>query len=129
MSNWLNIKEKINSLLGSKEVELGDEYVELEADIKSQEAKVLVKPFTISSYDDISEILTSIREGRTISLLNIAPIKDKDITELKRVVEKLKKTLEVNEGDIAGFGENWLIVTPSFAKVWRGVEKTEIETE
>ena len=125
-TTWSGIKEKLNSMFSTgREVELGDEYVELEADVKNQEANVLVKPFTVSSYDDVGEILTSIREGRTIALLNIAPIKDKDITELKRVIEKLKKTIEVNEGDIAGFGENWLIVTPSFAKVWRGIKQSE----
>jgi SepF-like predicted cell division protein (DUF552 family) len=38
---------------------------------------------------------------------------------LKRAIDKIKKTVEANEGDIAGFGENFLVVTPSFAKVWR----------
>jgi len=46
-------------------------------------------------------------------------LKEKDVSELKRAIDKLKKTIEANEGDIAGFGENWLIATPSFAKVWR----------
>ena len=32
-----------------------------------------------------------------------------------------KKTVEANDGDIAGFGENWLVVTPSFARVDRGL--------
>jgi SepF-like predicted cell division protein (DUF552 family) len=55
----------------------------------------------------------------TISILNIEPLKDKDLAELKRAIDKIKKTVEANEGDIAGFGENFLVVTPNFARVWR----------
>lgn len=126
---WFDIKRKFSSLISGKdEVEMGEEYVELEADLKDAKAKVYVRPFTLEKYDDIKGVLDAIREGYTIALLNIAPLKDKDLTELKRAIDKVKKTVEANEGDIAGFGENWLIVTPSFAKVWRGKEEKE-ETE
>jgi SepF-like predicted cell division protein (DUF552 family) len=118
---WTNIKDKLGSMISSKDsdIELGEDYVELETDLKDSKAKVVVKPFTISKYEDIREVLSAIREGYTISIVNIAPLKEKDITELKRAIDKVKKTIDANEGDIAGFGENWLIVTPSFAKVWR----------
>jgi SepF-like predicted cell division protein (DUF552 family) len=101
------------------DVELGEDYVELEADIKDQKAKVLVRPFTLEKFDDIKEVINAVREGFTIAILNIEPLKDKDLAELKRAIDKIKKTVEANEGDIAGFGENFLVVTPSFAKVWR----------
>ncbi|HKZ49684.1 MAG TPA: cell division protein SepF [Candidatus Nanoarchaeia archaeon] len=108
------------------EVELGEDYVELEADIKDQKSKVLVRPFTLVKFEDIKDVLLAIREGMTISILNIEPLKDKDLAELKRAIDKIKKTVEANEGDIAGFGENFLVVTPSFAKVWRaGMEQPQ----
>ncbi len=112
------------------DVELGEDYVELEADIKDQKAKVLVRPFTMEKFDDIKDVLNAIREGFTISILNIEPLKDKDLAELKRAIDKIKKTVEANDGDIAGFGENFLVVTPSFAKVWRAARaKKEEESE
>jgi SepF-like predicted cell division protein (DUF552 family) len=122
-------KDKISRIFsGSQDdVELGEEYVELEADFSSSRAKVIVKPFTLKDFEDIKPVLDAIREGHTIGLVNIAPIKDKDVNELKRSIDKVKKVVEANEGDIAGFGENWLIVTPSFAKVWRAPSKSEIE--
>ncbi len=46
-------------------------------------------------------------------------MKDKDIVELKRAINKLKKTCDAIDGDIAGFGEDWIVVTPSFAEVHR----------
>ena len=110
------------------DVELGEDYVELEADIKDSKSKVVVRPYTLEKFDDIKHVLLAVREGMTIAILNIEPLKDKDIAELKRAIDKIKKTVEANEGDIAGFGENFLVVTPSFARVWRaGQEKSEGE--
>ncbi len=129
---WSNLKNKLGSIFKSEEgdVELGEDYVELEADLKDAKAKVMVRPFTLEKYDDIAVVLNAIREGFTIAILNVGPLKEKDITELKRAIDKVKKTVEANDGDIAGFGENWLVVTPAFAKVWRAAaapKKPEIE--
>ncbi len=125
MPAWLGeLKKKFSSALSSEsDISLTEDYVELEANLKDSKAKVFVKPFTLTKYDDIKAILTAIREGHTIAIMNIAPLKEKDITELKRAVDKVKKTVEANEGDIAGFGESWLIATPSFARVWRASDE------
>jgi SepF-like predicted cell division protein (DUF552 family) len=55
-------------------------------------------------------------------------LKQKDPIELKRAVAKVKKTTDALEGNIAGFGENLLIVTPPFAKIQRD-ETPSSETE
>ena len=121
MPAWLGeLKKKLGSATSSgSDVNLTEDYVELEADLKEAKAKVIVKPFTLNKYDDVKAVLDAIRDGRTIAILNIAPLKEKDITELKRAIDKVKKTVDANQGDIAGFGEAFLIATPSFAKVWR----------
>lgn len=81
--------------------------------------KITVRPFVIEEFGDIKPILDALREGYTISLVNIRPLKDKDLVELKRAINKLKKTCEAVEGDIAGFGDDWIALTPSFAKIFR----------
>lgn len=99
-----------------------DDYVELDPNAaeKQLKAKVLIRPFVIEDFSDIKPVLDSLRSGYTVVLLNIKPIKDKDLVELKRVVNKLKKTTDAIEGDIAGFGEDWIVACPSFASVHRG---------
>lgn len=87
----------------------------------------MVKPYSIEDFSDIKPVLDSLREGYTIALVNIKPIKDKDIIELKRAINKLKKTCDAIEGDIAGFGEDWIVVTPSFAHVHRTRQTEELE--
>ena len=87
--------------------------------------KRLVKEF--NEFEDIKHTLDALREGYTIALVNIGPLKDKDIVELKRAVNKLKKTCDAINGDIAGFSEDWIVVTPSFAQVHRHVVEEKIK--
>jgi len=82
-------------------------------------AKVQIRPFVVEDFTDIKPVLDSLRAGYTVGLINIRALKDKDLVELKRVINKLKKTCDAIEGDIAGFGEDWIVVCPSFASVFR----------
>lgn len=94
-------------------------YVEIDTAAAEERAKIIVRPFVIEDFSDVKSILDSLREGYTIALINIKPLKDKDLLELKRAVNKLKKTCDAIEGDIAGFGEDWIAVVPSFAQIHR----------
>ena len=102
--------------------DFSDDYVEITPSTMTKEgkARVVVRPFIIEDFADIKPALDSLREGYTVALINIKPLKDKDLVELKRAVNKLKKTCEAIEGDIAGFGEDWIVVTPNFAQIYRG---------
>ncbi len=104
-----------------------EDYVEIDTkkDV-GKRSKIVVKPFVIEEFADIKETLDALREGYTIALINIKPLKDKDIIELKRAVNKIKKTCDAIEGDIAGFGEDWIVVTPSFAQVYRTTDTEEV---
>lgn len=118
----LRLKDKILGSSSDYPDEFGEDYLEIDTEQQKSEAKqkVIVKPFVINEFGDVKAPLEALREGFTIALINIAPIKKQDLIELKRVVNKLKKTCEAIEGDIAGFDEDWLIVTPSFAQIQRG---------
>ena len=58
-------------------------------------------------------------------MINIKALKEKDIVELKRAVTKLKKTCDAIEGDIAGFGEDYIVAVPYFAEISRGKSETQ----
>ena len=95
------------------------EYVEIDTEGGDEKAQVIVRPFVLEDFSDIKQILDSLREGYTIALVNIRPIKDKDLIELKRAINKLKKTCDAIDGDIAGFGDDYIVCTPAFAKIHR----------
>jgi SepF-like predicted cell division protein (DUF552 family) len=102
----------------------GDEYVEIDlSGDKAPDNKVFVKLYTLRQYDDVNEILNALREGFTIVVIDIKPLRQKDPIELKRAVSKVKKTTDALEGTIAGFGENILIATPAFAKIHKDAPK------
>jgi SepF-like predicted cell division protein (DUF552 family) len=96
------------------------EYVEIDVGQEVKKAKVVVRPFILKQFDDVTEILNALREGYTIAVIDIKPLKTKDVIELKRAISKIKKTAEALEGGIAGFGENLIIITPSFAEIYKG---------
>ncbi len=98
--------------------ETSDEYVEIDlASAEPKDHKVVVKPFVLRQFDDINEILNSLREGYTIAVIDIKALKSKDVIELKRAIAKIKKTVDAIEGSIAGFGEHTILVTPKFAEI------------
>lgn len=102
---------------GSDSESSGEEYLEIDLDQVEKSNKVLVKLFVLKQYEDVNEILNVLREGYTIAIVDIKVLRQKDPIELKRAVSKIKKTADALEGNIAGFGENVVIVTPAFAKI------------
>jgi len=117
MGLWDKFKDKLGMKEEDSEAEEG--YVELDTETETPKSKVIVRPFVLHDFENIKEILESIREGHTIALVNMKPLKNKDITELKRAISKLKKTTDAVEGEIAGFGEDYIVVTPSFATIYK----------
>ncbi|MFH1439814.1 MAG: cell division protein SepF [Candidatus Woesearchaeota archaeon] len=126
--------EKFKQSFGTNEPdidEVEDEYVELDVLGEAQESKskVIVRPYVINDFSDIKNILDTLRIGHTIALINIKPLKNKDLVELKRAINKLKKTCDAINGDIAGFGDDYLVVTPSFAKIHRTKDMEPVREE
>jgi len=125
------VRKSFKSAPAEEDLEAAEEeYVELDTlsgeEVKS---KIVVRPFVVDDFSDIKDILDSLREGYTIALVNIKPLKDKDLVELKRALNKLKKTCDAIQGDIAGFGDDYIVVTPSFAKIYRTKRKSDIKEE
>ncbi len=108
------IKKAFSSSIGEP---IDNEYLEIDLEKEEEENKVLVKLFVLKQYEDVNEILNSLREGYTIAIIDMKILRQKDSIELKRAISKIKKTTDALEGSIAGFGENMVIVTPSFAKI------------
>ena len=127
------MKEKFSSkfaMRSESEIpgEHAEEYVELESTPRAEgSTKIMVRPFMIEEFEDIKQILEALREGYTIAIIEIKILIHKDSIELKRAVSKIKKTTDALEGSIAGFGENTIIVTPSFAKIHKETPKPKEE--
>ncbi len=119
------VRDRFSKFVGGSSGE-EPEYIEIDLGQEAKKAKIIVRPFVLKKFEDINNILTSLREGYTIAVIDIKALKSKDIIELKRAIAKIKKTADALEGSIAGFGENTIIVTPQFAEIYKpAVEKVE----
>lgn len=108
-----------------EEGQRGQEYVELERVEEGEKQKVIVRPYQLEDFEDIKGILDDLRVGNTIALINIGPLKEKDIVELKRAITKLKKTVDAIDGHLAGFGEEYLVAVPSHVSIEKGTTARE----
>jgi SepF-like predicted cell division protein (DUF552 family) len=107
----------IKDLLKKPKKEEGEEFVEIEQPI--EEGKVNVRIETLRDYIDTDRVQQLVREGNVV-FLKIKELRNRDISELKRAVDKLKKTCTAMNGDIVGVDEDFLVITPNFARIFRG---------
>lgn len=129
---FLHLKEKFTRPADEEDAGMQDKsYVEVGGGStgKEDKSKVTVRPFVMEEFEDIKEVLDVLREGSTIALVNIKPLKEKDLVELKRAISKLRKTVEAIEGDIAGFGEDYVVAVPYFAKIYRNLGQAPAQTQ
>ncbi|HLE07892.1 MAG TPA: cell division protein SepF [archaeon] len=109
----------LGKLFGGNFSELGqEEYIELDTQGDAAGAKVPIRVDKLEDFADTDRVQKAVREG-SIVFLKIKSMKEKDISELKRAIDKLRKTCVALNGDIAGIDEDFVILCPSFAHVAR----------
>ncbi len=123
------VLEKVKRMFSGSHDLSDEEYLEIDLGQERRDRKVLVKLFNLRNYDDVNNILNALREGFTIAIVDMKTLRQKDSVELKRAISKVKKTVEALEGTIAGFGENIIIATPSFATIHKESEVSKEEKQ
>ncbi len=105
----------------TKEPEYEDfDYIEVDEDVVHEEGgKLLIKVRTLSEFKDVEVIQQDVRSGNIV-FVKIKPLKERDMMELKRAIDKLRKTCVALDGDIAGVDEDYIVVTPAGVRVHRG---------
>lgn len=88
----------------------------------SLKEKVYLKALPLRSIEDVETIKQEVKLGN-ILIVRVSPLAKKSIDDVKRAVTELCEFTESIGGDIARLGEERVVVTPSFVKIWR--EKTE----
>lgn len=101
-----------------------EDFVELDAQSAEGDEKVTVRAATLKEFDEIEEIQGYLRDDNIV-WINIKPLKDRDMTKLKRAINRLKKTIKAIDGDMAGVDEEWIVATPEYAKIARTGDKIE----
>lgn len=111
MAGFLNLGKGRDEFI---EDEAGDYLSITEGDIiKGGEDHMLdVRVFVLDDYENIRDILDVVRAGKTMCLIDIHLLRNKDPDELRRAIDKLKKTVEAASGELVVFHENWVLAAP-----------------
>jgi len=103
-----------------------DEFIEIEP-LQEDSKKANIRIETLNDYRDVEGVQKYVREGNVV-FLRIRKMRERDMGELKRSVERLRRTTIAMNGDIIGIDEDFLIITPPSVKIYRG-EQEEIKVE
>lgn len=109
---------KIREMIPKRKEQHSDEYMEVSEDMRTN-GKVGVRIETLANYNDTDRIQHLVRDGNVV-FLRIRDLRAKDIAELKRSVDKLRKTCTAMNGDMVGVDEDFLVITPQYAQIYRG---------
>ena len=111
----------VNKIFGDKKSGDVEGYVDLEKYVESsggaETANMYVRVGEITRYEDLKEFADYVYGGNVL-ILDFSPIAEEEVI-LKRITSDLKKLVKEINGDIAGIGNNLMIVSPSNVKVER----------
>jgi SepF-like predicted cell division protein (DUF552 family) len=111
----------VNKIFGDKKSGEVGGYIDLEKYVESTgdtaTAKMHVRMGEIQRYEDLKNF-TDYVYGGNVLLLDFSPISEEEVI-LKRVTNDLKSMVDEINGDIAGIGNNLMIVSPADVKIDR----------
>jgi len=96
-----------------------DEYKEIDLSEyeRDSEVKTYVKFGKITEVNELHTVKREIFEGNIV-ILDISLLKNDEIV-MKRLLRELKTVVEDISGDVAGIGENFIVVAPNSLKIDR----------
>ena len=111
----------VNKIFGDNKSGDVEGYIDLEKYVETTEgtapANMHVRVGEIQRYEDLKEF-TDYVYGGNVLILDFSPIAEEEVI-LKRITNDLKKMAQEINGDIAGIGNNLMIIAPANVKVER----------
>ncbi len=87
-------------------------------DSASPPAKAYLKAFPLRDLQDVGVIKREVKSGN-ILILRVGPLARKSVEDVKSAVSELYDFVQRVGGDIARLGEERVVITPSFVRIWR----------
>jgi len=86
--------------------------------MQKQENITYLKAITIRDPSDLHSIKEDIKKNM-ILILRVTPLAQKDVEQLRKVVEELYTIAKNADADLARLGEERIIIVPSNVKIWK----------
>lgn len=88
--------------------------------------KVYLKALPLRVLNDVEMVKQEVKSGN-ILILKVSPLAEKSLDDVKEAISQLIEFTQTVGGDIARLGEERIVITPAFIRIWR--EKTTNPTE
>ena len=85
---------------------------------KQENTTTYLKAITIKDASDIHAIQEDIRK-KMILILRVTPLAQKDVGQLRKLVEEIYSLAKASNADIARLGEERIVITPANIKIWK----------
>jgi filamentous hemagglutinin family protein len=118
----MSVMGLVDKILGDKKSSDAEGYIDLEkyvdsTGVSTTGAKMHVRVGEIQRYEDLKQFTDYIYGGNVL-ILDFSPIAEEEVI-LKRITNDFKKLAGEIDGDIAGIGNNLMIISPSGVKIDR----------
>ncbi len=80
--------------------------------------KVYLKALPLRDLEDVELIKQEVKSGNVL-ILKVSPLARKSIDDVKTAVSQLMEFTQSVGGDIARLGEERVVITPAFIRIWR----------
>jgi SepF-like predicted cell division protein (DUF552 family) len=80
--------------------------------------KVYLKALPLRDLEDVEMIKQEVKSGNVL-ILKVSPLAKKSINDVKTAVGQLMEFTQSVGGDIARLGEERVVITPAFIRIWR----------
>ena len=79
---------------------------------------IYLKAMTVRDYSDIEMIKKDIKMGM-ILIVRVGPMAQRNLAELRKLVDDLYSAARQEDADIARLGEERILVTPKGVQIWK----------
>ena len=120
----IRLGDLIGKILGRREGEKreGKSTSSPEYSLKPQAStppeKIYIKAWVLKSLEELDSIKEEVLSGN-IMILRLGKLAEKNMEDVKKAVNELYDFTQQIDGDIARLGEERIVVTPPFVKIWR----------
>ena len=92
----------------------------IEAQILTEaQPKLKLGLMVMERYADIEKVLARFRKGDAVVLAKVTPLRNKDMSELRKAIDRLKTHCGVTGSDLAALDDNWIVLVPPVVEISR----------
>lgn len=106
----------IGGLLRAGKVKKVEDVVEARV-LQDVKKRIKLGLLVMERYTDVEKVLSKFRKGDSILVVKISPLRDKDMSELKKAIDRIKTHCSVTGAGLSALDDNWIVLVPPMVEI------------